>query len=155
MRIKQGQPVRSHKIIFESQAGNPCALSIHIRYLEVKPDRSVHFHLYSNFYSEVKPDELAYFRIDSFRKPSRTNRWAFVQLPHSEAKPDELVRFRTKSFPRVKQAILLHSQCKSTFGSKAGQTGTLPHKTVSEGQADNPFTLIIQILFWKLSRTNL
>src|SRR4051812_1318546 len=117
VRIKQGQPVRSHKIIFESQAGNPCALSIHIPYLEVKPNRSVRFHLYSNFYSEVKPDELAHFRIDYIRKPSRTNRRASTQLPRSEAKPDQPVRFRTKSFPRVKQAILVHSQYKSSFGS--------------------------------------
>src|SRR3954471_4417964 len=117
MRIKQGQPVRSHKIIFESQAGNPCTLSTHIPYLKVKPNRSVRFHLYSNFYSEVKPDELAHLRIDSFRKPSRTNRRASAQLPHSEAKPDSPVRFHTKPFPRVKQAIPVPSQYKSSFGS--------------------------------------
>src|SRR3954469_12474353 len=33
MRIKQVKPVRSHKIIFESQTGNPCALSTQIPYL--------------------------------------------------------------------------------------------------------------------------
>src|SRR4051812_35662298 len=105
VRIKQGQPVRSHKIIFENQAGNPCTLSTYIPYLEVKPNRSVRFHLYSNFYSEVKPDELVHFRIDSFRKLSRTNRQASAQLPHSEAKPKNQVRFQTKPFPRVKRAI--------------------------------------------------
>src|SRR4051812_41198499 len=80
--------------------------------LEVKP---VRFHLYLNFYSDVKPDELAHFRTDSLRKPSRTNRRASAQLPYSEAKPDKPVRFHTKSFPRLKQAILVHSQCESTF----------------------------------------
>src|SRR5438270_14065456 len=113
VKTKQGKPVRSHKIIFESQAGNPYALLIHIPYLEVKPNRSVCFHLYSNFYSEVKQDELAHFRIDSFRKPSRTNRRASTQLPHSEVKPDIPVCFHTKSFSRVKQATLVHSQRKS------------------------------------------
>src|SRR3954466_8402956 len=132
VKTKQGKPVRSHKIIFESQMGNPRALSIHIPYLEVKPNRSVRFHFYSNFYSEVKPDELAHLRIDSFQKPSRTNRRASAQLPHSEAKPDKPVRFHTKSFPRVKQAILVHSQCEYTFGSKAGQLSTLPCKIISE-----------------------
>src|SRR4051812_13680318 len=117
VKTKQGKPVHSHKIIFESQAGNPCALSIHIPYLEVKPNRSVRFHLYSNFYSEVKPDELAQFRVDYIWKPSRTNRRASTQLSHSEAKPDQPVRFHTKSFPRVKQATLVHSQYKSSFGS--------------------------------------
>src|SRR4051812_28684581 len=91
VKTKQGKPVRSHKIISESQAGNSCALSTHIPYLEAKPNRSVRFHLYSNFYSEVKLDELAHFRIDSFRKPSRTNRRASAQLPHSEAKPNKPV----------------------------------------------------------------
>src|SRR3954462_15097530 len=109
VKTKQGKPVRSQKIISESQAGNPCALSIHIPYLEVKPNRSVRFHLYSNFFSEVKPDELVHFRIDSFRKPSQTNRRASTQLPHSEAKPDKPVRFHTKSFSRVKQAVPVHS----------------------------------------------
>src|SRR3954468_3848782 len=81
VKTKQGKPVRSHKIIFESQAGNPCALSIHIPYLEVKLSRSVRFHLLSNSYSEVKLDELAHFRIHSFLKPSRTNRRASTQIP--------------------------------------------------------------------------
>src|SRR3954469_17894910 len=106
VKTKQGKPVRSHKIIFESQAGNPWALSIHISYLEVKQNRSVRFHLYSNFFFEVKPDELAHFRIDSFRKPSQTNRRASTQFSHSEAKPDKPIRFHTKSFPRVKQESL-------------------------------------------------
>src|SRR3954470_10224921 len=116
VKTKQDKPVHSHKLIFESQAGNPCALSIHIPYLEVKPNRSVGFHLYSYFYSEVKPDKLAHFRIDPWRKPSRTNRRASAQLPHSEAKPDQPVHFHTKSLPRVNRAIPVLPQYKSSFG---------------------------------------
>src|SRR4051812_9693542 len=97
VKTKQGKPVRSHKTIFESQVSNPYALSTHIPYLEVKPNRSVRFHLYSNFYSEVKPDELVHFRIDSFWKPSNTNRRASMQLPHLEAKSDKPTGFRTTS----------------------------------------------------------
>src|SRR3954463_2745769 len=97
VKTKQGKTVHSHKIISESQAGNPCALSIHIPYLEVKPNRSVRFHLYSNFYFEVKPDEQAHFHIDSFQKPSRTNRRAPMQLPHSEAMPDKPTCFHAIS----------------------------------------------------------
>src|SRR3954463_1390081 len=93
VKTKQGKTVHSHKIIFKSQAGNPCALSIHIPYLEVKPNRSVRFHLYSNFYSEVKPDELAHFCVDYIQNPSRTNRRASTGRSHSEAKPSKLVRF--------------------------------------------------------------
>src|SRR3954462_14958614 len=92
VRIKEDKPVCSHKIISESQAGNPCTLSTHMPgNLEVKPNRSVRFHLYSNFYAEVKPDKLAYFRIDSFRKPNRTDRQAFAQPSHWEAKPGKPV----------------------------------------------------------------
>src|SRR5436190_975906 len=47
VKTKQGKPVCSHKIIFESQAGSPCALLIHIPYLEVKPNRSIRFHIKS------------------------------------------------------------------------------------------------------------
>src|SRR4051812_11138841 len=42
-----------------------------------------------------------------------TNRCVSTRLSHSEAKPGKPVRFRTKSFPR---AILVHSQCESSFG---------------------------------------
>src|SRR4051812_5672462 len=115
VRIKQGKPIRSHKIIFESQEGNPCALSTHIPYLEVKPNRLVRFHLYSNLFAEVKPDKLVHFRIDSFRKPGRTNRWASAQLPRPEVKPDKAVHFHTTSFPRVKRAIPVFFQI--SFGS--------------------------------------
>src|SRR3954470_7178310 len=108
VKTKQGKPICSHKIIFESQAGNPCALSIHTPYLEVKLSRSVRFHLLSNFYSEVKPDELAYFCIDSFLKPSRTNRRASTQFPHLGVKPDELVSFHINSFSRTKQGKPVH-----------------------------------------------
>src|SRR5438445_792259 len=76
VKTKQGKPARSHKTIFESQAGNPCTHSIQILCLEVKPNKSVHFRLHSNFYSEVSPDELVHFCIDSLRKPSRTNWYA-------------------------------------------------------------------------------
>src|SRR3954470_21325739 len=108
VRIKQDKPVRSHKIISESQAGNPCALSTHIPYLEVRPNRPVRFHLYSNLFAEVKPDKLVHFRIDSFWKPGWANRRASAQLPRSGAKPDKPVHFHTKPLPIVKQAILVH-----------------------------------------------
>src|SRR3954464_5482206 len=118
VKTKQGKAVRSHKIIFESQTGNSCALSIHIPYLEVRPNRSVCFHLYSNFYSEVTPDKLAHFHIDPWRKPSRTNRQASAQLLHSESKPGQPVHFHTKSYPRVKRAIPVLPQYKFSLGVK-------------------------------------
>src|SRR3954466_936595 len=113
MRIKQVKPVRSHKIIFESQTGNPCTLSTHIPYLKVKPNRSVRFHLSSNISAEVKPGTLVHFHVDSFWKPGRTNGQASAQLPRSEAKPDKPIHFHIKPLPRVKRATPVHSQFES------------------------------------------
>src|SRR5438045_1767447 len=126
VKTKQGKPVRSYKIMSKSQAGNPCALSAHMLYLEVKLNRSVLFHLYSNFYSEFKPDELAHFRIDSFRKPSWTNRRASTQLPHSEVKPDIPVSFHIKSFFRTMQGKPVRSHTNSPLGVKPDNRYT-PH----------------------------
>src|SRR4051812_22237410 len=115
---KSGKPVRFYLNIFRglNRRRRNTLISIH-PHVETKPNKSVRFHLHSNFYAKGKPDKLAHFCIDSLRKPSRTNRWASAQLPHSEAKPDNPVRFHTKSFPRVKRAIPVHSQYKSSFGS--------------------------------------
>src|SRR4051812_38124874 len=71
----------SSKLLLEAKPSGLVHLHMRPPLLEVKPNKSVHFHLHSNLYSEVKPDELAHFCIDSFRKPSRTNRPASTQLP--------------------------------------------------------------------------
>src|SRR4051812_4780587 len=92
--------------------------------------------------TRVVPDKPVRFQYNfQIRKLSRTNRYASTQNhfresskrslyslntnPHPKAKSDNPVRFYAKSFPRVKRAIPVLSQYKSSFGSQAGHTGTL------------------------------
>src|SRR5947208_3218023 len=123
MRINAVKSVRTNKIISESQAGNPCALSIQLLLLEVKPGKPVNF-----------PNQN-HFRESGGKLLCTLNTNLLL-----EVKPDRTCKLpQSKSFPRTKQGKPVRSHMNPSFGGKAGHAGTLPSRiSSSESHTSKP-----------------